>query len=124
MKGHFTGKVRCKGDMMRIRELFDEKEIVYSFEIFPPKPTFPIETVYSTIDELSDLGADYISVTYGAGGSINSNRTAEIASIIKNKYGIEALAHLTCVGSSEEKIDFILKDLKEKIGRASCRERV
>ncbi|MDY0257631.1 methylenetetrahydrofolate reductase [NAD(P)H] [Gudongella oleilytica] len=99
---------------MRIRNLFDEREVVYSFEIFPPKPDFPIDTIYSTIEELSGLKADYISVTYGAGGSTTSNRTAEIASIIKNNYGIEALAHLTCVGSNEEKIDSILNDLRCK----------
>lgn len=99
---------------MNIRQLFNEKNLVYSFEIFPPKPVFPIETVYSTIEELSVLKPDYISVTYGAGGSITNNRTAEIANFIKSKYGIEALAHLTCIGSNKEQIDYLLKDLKDK----------
>ena len=99
---------------MNIRQLFNEKNLVYSFEIFPPKPVFPIETVYSTIEELSILKPDYISVTYGAGGSITNNRTAEIANFIKGKYGIEALAHLTCIGSNKEQIDYLLKDLKDK----------
>lgn len=99
---------------MNIRQLFDDKKIVYSFEIFPPKPIYPIETVYSSIEELSSLKPDYISVTYGAGGSITNNRTAEIAGIIKNKYKVEALAHLTCIGSNEEQIGYIMKELKEK----------
>lgn len=99
---------------MKIKHLFNEKRFVYSFEIFPPKPDYPIETIYDTIEELSELRPDYISVTYGAAGSIANNRTAEIANIIKNKYHIEALAHLTSIGSSRERIDYILKDLKRK----------
>ncbi|OLS03130.1 methylenetetrahydrofolate reductase [NAD(P)H] [Tissierella creatinophila] len=99
---------------MKIRDLFNEKEFVYSFEIFPPRHDYPIETVYSTIEELSKLKPDYISVTYGAAGSIANNRTAEIANLIKDKYGIESLAHLTCIGSDKQKIDNVLADLKEK----------
>lgn len=99
---------------MKIRDLFNEKAFVYSFEIFPPRPKYPIETVYNTIRELSKLKPDYISVTYGAAGSIADNRTAEIADLIKNKYDIESLAHLTCIGASKEKMDYILSDLKEK----------
>ncbi|WMM24002.1 methylenetetrahydrofolate reductase [Tissierella sp. MB52-C2] len=99
---------------MKIRELFDEKKLVYSFEIFPPKPVYPIDTVFSTIEELSILKPDYISVTYGAGGGIINNRTAEISSLIKNKYNIEALAHLTCISSNEEQMQYILKDLESK----------
>lgn len=99
---------------MNIRQLFDEKSLVYSFEVFPPKPIYPIDTVFSTIDELSTLNPDYISVTYGAGGGVVNNRTAEISSLIKNKYNIEALAHLTCIGSSEEQMRNILKDLELK----------
>lgn len=99
---------------MKIKQLFENEKIVYSFEVFPPKPDYPIDTIYSTIEELSRLKPDYMSVTYGAGGSISNNRTAEISSLIKNKYGIESLAHLTCVGSSKGQIDYIINDLKEK----------
>jgi len=99
---------------MHINKLFKEKKVVFSFEIFPPKITSPIETVFKTIDELSTLAPDYISVTYGAGGNLSNNRTAELTSLVKNKYGIEALAHLTCLSSTKETIDNILKELKEK----------
>lgn len=99
---------------MKIRDLFDNKKLVYSFEVFPPKPDYPIESIYSKIEEMSVLKPDYMSVTYGAAGSVANNRTAEIASLIKNKYGIESLAHLTCIDSSKEEINDILKDLKEK----------
>jgi len=98
---------------MKISELFKEKKVVYSFEIFPPKLTSPIKTVFDTIDELSSLAPDYISVTYGAGGNLSNNRTTELASLVKNKYGIEALAHLTCISSTRSTIDTIVEGLKE-----------
>ncbi len=98
---------------MYIKDLFEEKKVVLSFEIFPPKVTYPIETVYSTIEALSSLTPDYISVTYGAGGSTNDNRTCELTSLVKNKYGVEPLAHLTCINSSREQIDSVLENLKK-----------
>lgn len=99
---------------MHIKQLFDDKELLFSFEIFPPKADYPIDTIYDTLEELSGLNPDYISVTYGAGGSISNNRTAEISSLVKNKYDIESLAHLTCIGSSKEEMNYILDDLKQK----------
>ncbi len=99
---------------MYIKDLFNKKRFVFSFEIFPPKATSPIETVYKTLEALSDLRPDYISVTYGAGGGSNQNKTKEISSMVKNKYGIESLAHLTCIRSTKEEIKQILKELKEE----------
>jgi methylenetetrahydrofolate reductase (NADPH) len=98
---------------MFIKELFKQKKLVYSFEIFPPKLTSPIDTVYKTIEELAILNPDFISVTYGAGGSVNNNRTCELSSLVKNKYGIESLAHLTCINSDEEKITKIVESLNK-----------
>ena len=120
---------------MKINELFNSKELVFSFEIFPPKVTSPISTIYKTLEELKDLKPDFISVTYGAGGSLTNNRTTELSSVVKEKYGVESVAHLTCISSTKEEIDIILDDLKMKgvenilalrgeIGRASGRERV
>ncbi|MBK5253157.1 MAG: methylenetetrahydrofolate reductase [NAD(P)H] [Peptostreptococcaceae bacterium] len=97
---------------MMIKDLYKEKKPVISFEIFPPKRDYPIESIYETIESLSDLNPDFISVTYGAGGS-SKDRTVEIASTIKNKFNIEALAHLTCVSSTKAEIDGILKELKD-----------
>lgn len=99
---------------MHIQQLFEEKNVVFSFEIFPPKLTSPIDVVYDTLEALSDLKPDYISVTFGAGGSIVNNRTCELSSRVKNKYGIEALAHLTCINSTKENINNILRQLKEQ----------
>ena len=99
---------------MKINELFNTKELVFSFEIFPPTVTSPISTVYNTLEELKDLKPDFISVTYGAGGSLTDNRTTELSSLVKEKYGVESVAHLTCISSTKEEIDIILDDLKMK----------
>ena len=98
---------------MKIKNLFDERNLVYSFEIFPPRPNSPIESVYDTIEELSSINPDFISVTYGAGGSTQNNRTAILSSLIKNEHKIESLAHLTCIGATKKNIDIILDELKQ-----------
>lgn len=98
---------------MKLGELFQQKKAIVSFEIFPPKLTSSIDVIYDTIDGLAPLRPDYISVTYGAGGS-TTKTTVDIASIITNKYKINSLAHLTCIGSSQEDIDQILTDLKSR----------
>lgn len=98
---------------MNISELYKNKKAVYSMEVFPPKKTGAIETVFNTLYGLRSLPVDYISVTYGAGGSLQQrDKTAEIAALIKKEYGIEPLAHLTCVGSDKEAIKGILDSLK------------
>lgn len=96
---------------MKIKELYKGKPVI-SLEIFPPRPEAPIDTIFNTIEALSDLRPGFISVTYGSGGGAKNN-TVRIADIIKNKYGIEALAHLTCIDSTREDIDLILAQLRE-----------
>lgn len=96
---------------MFIKSLYQQKRPVLSFEIFPPKLEYPLETIFQTIEEIKDLKPDFISVTYGAGGS-NRSRTIEIASRIKRTYGIETLAHLTCVGHSPVELDQIITQMK------------
>ncbi len=98
---------------MLIKNLYNKNRPVISFEIFPPKKDSPIDTIYQTIESLKDLNPDFISVTYGAGGS-SQNDTVKIASIIKNKYAIEALAHLTCVTSTKQEVENILLKLQEE----------
>lgn len=96
---------------MKIKELFNNKPVI-SLEIFPPRPEAAIDTVLDTIAALSDLKPGFISVTYGAGGTSKAH-TVKIADLIKNKYNIEALAHLTCIGSTKADIDSVLKQLKD-----------
>lgn len=98
---------------MKIRELFKNGKTVFSFEIFPPKKDGSIETVYKTLDELTDLHPDFISVTYGAGGSVPGCSTREIVSVIKKKYHTESIAHLTCVNSTKEDIDRIITEFEQ-----------
>lgn len=98
---------------MKIKNLYNNKKPVISLEIFPPKQTTPINTIYDTIEGLKDLKPDFISVTYGAGGS-SRDHTVEIANILKNKYNVETLAHLTCLNSTSFEIESILNKLKER----------
>jgi methylenetetrahydrofolate reductase (NADPH) len=96
---------------MSIKKKLKSKGTLISFEIFPPKRNDKVDTVYSTIDELNDLSPDFISVTYGAGGS-TKDTTVEIASYIQNKYSLSAVAHLTCLTSTKEETDNLLNALK------------
>ncbi len=98
---------------MKIIEKFKENRPLISFEIFPPKPDYPIDTIFNTIDELYSLEPDFMSVTYGAGGS-TKDRTVEISSYIQNKYNLTSNAHVTCISSSKEEVQNISKSLKEK----------
>ncbi len=107
-------KWRHREENMRISQLFQERKVVYSFEIFPPKKDAPISVVYDTLAELHMLEPAYISVTYGAGGSGSSNKTGELASFITTQYGIPSIAHLTCVHASRQEIEASLTDLKTR----------
>ncbi len=99
---------------MKIPELFRSGKTVFSFEIFPPKKDGSIETVYNTLDGLSDLRPDFISVTFGAGGSAAGASTSEIAGLIKRKYNTESIAHLTCVNMTKDEIDRQIEDFREQ----------
>ncbi|MBP5160141.1 MAG: methylenetetrahydrofolate reductase [NAD(P)H] [Lachnospiraceae bacterium] len=90
---------------MKISEIYKKKSQVLSFEIFPPKKDNELGNIEPTIEILSDLKPDYISVTFGAGGSSNNNKTIEIAKMIKEKYGIEPVVHLTCLCYDRQEID-------------------
>ena len=98
---------------MKLAELFNQEKTIFSFEVFPPKRNNPIETIYQTLDELQEIKPDFISVTYGASGSLADNSTCEIASAIKQKYGIESAAHLTCVNSTKEEVSEVLRRLAD-----------
>ncbi len=97
---------------MKIAEILNRKKVSLSFEVFPPKKQDALESVKNTAVALADFNPDFISVTFGAGGS-TQNYTAEIASAIES-HGTSALAHLTCVRSTKETLEHIIKNLKEK----------
>ncbi|NFE94082.1 methylenetetrahydrofolate reductase [NAD(P)H] [Clostridium botulinum] len=98
---------------MNIKNLFKDKKVVFSFEIFPPKTTSSIQTIYDTLDDLKGLNPDYMSVTYGAGGSVKNNNTIELSSLIKNKYGIEPVSHLTCINLTKKDVEYYLREFEK-----------
>lgn len=95
---------------MMINNRPDNRKTSLSFEIFPPKKDDEFDGVYAVVDKLSELDPEFISVTYGAGGS-RSKKTVEIASYIQNTHHIQALAHMTCVGNKREDIDSVCEQL-------------
>lgn len=98
---------------MRIDEILQTKRTL-SFEVFPPKKgTDERDKLFSTIDELKALSPDFISVTYGAGGT-DSKNTVEIADYLQNKAHITALAHITGGPSAPEDVDAVAAALKER----------
>ncbi len=82
---------------------------IVSYEFFPPKTAKSAKALWKCVDQLAPLSPDYVSVTYGAGGSTRE-RTFNIVKDMVGKRGINAAAHLTCVGSSREEIDEIADD--------------
>ena len=98
---------------MKISELSREKKSL-SFEIFPPKKDSDLRNIDATLEVLSGLKPDYISVTFGAGGSANCNRTIELAKKIKYEYHTEPVVHLTCLHYDKAEIDQFAKILESE----------
>lgn len=94
---------------MKLSEIYESKKNVLSFEIFPPKQDDELNNIEPTLEILSQLKPDYISVTFGAGGSSNNNKTITLAKMIKEKYGIEPVVHLTCLCYDKNEIDEFAK---------------
>ena len=97
---------------MSIKNLFNKQKPVISFEVFPPNKNFTKEKLISVTAELAKLNPDFISVTYGAGGT-NKSGTIEISSHIKNNLNIEVMSHLTCIGSKKEHIISYINEVKK-----------
>jgi methylenetetrahydrofolate reductase (NADPH) len=98
---------------MRIEDVIaGSDEPVFSFEFFPPKTPEGEITLRETLATLGDLNPSFVSVTYGAGGTTRA-RTVEITKWIKQDLGIEAMAHLSCVGESVERLREILDEIGE-----------
>ena len=97
---------------MHVAQIFKQKKPVVSFEIFPPKRDEALKSIDGTLEVLTELKPDFISVTFGAGGSLTNSKTVEIAGKIKRNYGIEAVAHLTCLNYSKAEIIEMVNNLK------------
>ena len=96
---------------MKIRDILGKGNPTLSFEVFPPKTEDKYESVEKAAMEIAAKNPSFMSVTYGAGGG-TSRYTVEIAAEIQKRYGVMALAHLTCVSSTREKVHQVLKELK------------
>ncbi len=89
---------------MKITDLFASGKITLSFEVFPPKTTAAFATVKAATEKIAALAPDYMSVTYGAGGS-NSKATLEVAQDLMQSHNTTIIAHLTCIGTDRASID-------------------
>lgn len=97
---------------MKIKDILAQDKPVLSFEVFPPKEEAAFESVEAAAFEIAKLSPAFMSVTYGAGGG-TSKYTVDIAADLKEKFGVTALAHLTCVSSSREHVHCVVERLKE-----------
>jgi methylenetetrahydrofolate reductase (NADPH) len=95
----------------KITDIFQERDKTFSLEFFPPKTPKGMENLYKTIEELKKLGPDFVSVTYGAGGSTRG-ATLEICDEIQKRFNLTALHHFTCVGHSVAELKNITTQMK------------
>ena len=96
---------------MKISELYNKKFVV-SFEIFPPKTAVGEEKLEYELGLLSANSPDFVSITYGAGGSTR-NKTLKLALSIRDKYGITPIIHFTCVGAGKDDIRSYIEEVKQ-----------
>jgi methylenetetrahydrofolate reductase (NADPH) len=97
---------------MRIVDKLGGASPAISFEFFPPKDLEGVDRLFATVAELAPFAPAYVSVTYGAGGSTRQ-LTVELVGRIKREVGIEAMAHLTCVGASQIELGSVLDQLQQ-----------
>ncbi|WP_375765900.1 methylenetetrahydrofolate reductase [NAD(P)H] [Archangium gephyra] len=97
---------------MKIRNRLNPSNPCFSFEFFPPKTDEGTANLLKTLEDLAPLEPGFVSVTYGAGGSTR-DRTVELVTRIKRETGIEAMAHITCVGHTPDELREVLRRLAE-----------
>lgn len=98
---------------MENTKIFRRGRCEISFEVFPPKPTTPPESVYQAIAAISRRNPAFISVTAGAGGSQNAGKTLEIARNIQDDYGVPSVAHMPCINLTKEDARTLLDELRK-----------
>lgn len=98
--------------VMKLTEIFQNKKLSLSFEVFPPKTDTAFESVKHATEEIAKLRPAFMSVTYGAGGG-TSRYTLEIAKNINEQYNVPTLAHLTCVSSTKETVMNKIEEMKD-----------
>ena len=98
---------------MKIIDILRLDRPTLSFEVFPPKTMDNYASVEKATTEIAGLKPDYMSITYGAGGG-TSDHTVNIAANILETYGVPVVAHLTCASSTKDKVQGVLRQLKER----------
>ena len=93
---------------MKISDVLKEDKVTISFEVFPPKKASTFDDVKNAANAIAEMGPSFMSVTYGAGGT-TAGYTAELAAGIRRETGVTVMPHLTCVGTSKERVDELLK---------------
>ena len=100
---------------MQISQMFKRKPCVFSIECFPPKQTANFGKMKDTLRTMRTLNPDFISVTFGAGGSAGGVSTVEVADYIQHEVGVPALAHLICMGNDQTSAARILDELEQEL---------
>lgn len=98
---------------MRITDIYGGEHIPVSYEIFPPKGDLPVDEARTVLAGLAELDPAFVSVTYSAGGSGNSERTVEIADMGQRELGLTIMAHLTCAGATKADMQKSIQSLKD-----------
>ena len=96
---------------MRITEKFRKPGKLFSFEFYPPKTEGDAQKLFETIKDLKSLGPDFVSITNSSSGIAPYN-TVALSGVIKEKLGLEVMAHLTCIGHTRDAIAAIAGRLK------------
>lgn len=97
---------------MKIIDLLNADKVTLSFEVFPPKTSGRYENVLKAAEKIASLNPNFMSVTYGAGGGTSAH-TVALAKDIHEEYGVEVMAHLTCVSSTREHVESMVEQFKE-----------
>ena len=95
---------------MKLSQIYRSRRPVISFELFPPKTEQGMQSLESRLPRMIELEPDFMTVTYGAMGS-TQEKTLQIASRIKNHYGMETAHHLTCVGAGSQELDRQIEEI-------------
>ncbi len=98
--------------MTRIVDLLGGPEPTFSFEFFPPKTPEGEANFEQALQELAPLAPSFVSVTYGAGGTMRE-KTVETVRHLKDELGLEAMAHFTCVGATVDELRVTLEEIRE-----------
>ena len=90
-----------------------KNKTIFSFEVFPPKKNMPIDTIFNTLNDLRDLKPDFISTTFGAGGSENCENALAIAKRIKDQCHVESVIHMPCINMTKDDARYCLDQFRE-----------